>query len=100
LILSISKGELYVLYSKAEANYYECINNKGNEFLQEELPVPIESIELKHSSVKVVFTQEDVSCYNLEIILSLWIDTTKSIGKYWYIEDDKGNAVDDGLVFY
>jgi hypothetical protein len=100
VIFNISKEELHVLYRKAEEGYYKCINNKDNKFLEEEMQMPFASVRVKRSGVKVVFLQEDISGYSLEIVLALCSDSDKSIGKYRLVEDDKGNVVDDGLVIY
>jgi hypothetical protein len=100
VIFIISKEELQVFYRKAEESCYKCLNNKDHKFLEEEMQMPVASVGLKHSSVKVVISQDDIAGYTLEIELSLWGNAAKSIGKYWYIEDDKGAVVDDGLVLY
>jgi hypothetical protein len=100
MIFNISKEELDGLYRKAEESCYRCLNNKDNKFLEEEMQMPVASVGLKYSSVKVEFLGKDINSYTLEITLSLWGNTARSIGKYWYIENDKGAVVDDGLVLY
>lgn len=100
MLFNISKEELNALYRKADESCYKCLNNKDNKFLEEEMQMPVTSVGVKHSKVKVVFWQDDIYEYTLEIELSLWGNSEKSIGRYWYIEDDKGDFVDDGLVLY
>lgn len=97
---NISKEELNTLYSKAEAGYYKCINKKENKFLEEEMRMPFSSVRVERSEVKVIFFREETDSYKLETKLSILGDFAKPIGKYWYVIDDKGNFVDDGLVVY
>ncbi|GAA3930326.1 hypothetical protein GO495_07435 [Chitinophaga oryziterrae] len=100
MIIDISKQELALLYTKAKEKYNNCINNEDNAFLEEEVPVPFNTIELKEFDIKIVFSQEDTETYVLEIAIGLWDRSNQFIGKYVFIEDDRGNAVDDSLVFF
>ncbi|MBW8686976.1 hypothetical protein [Chitinophaga rhizophila] len=68
--------------------------------MQEEISIPFEEIELKESDIKVVFSQCNVAEYFFEIGMTLWDTSNQILGKYVYVEDDKGNVVDDSLVFY
>ncbi|SEW40134.1 hypothetical protein SAMN05428988_5232 [Chitinophaga sp. YR573] len=100
MIVEISKHEFTLLYTKAKEKYNNCINDEDNAFLEEEVSVPLKTIELKESSIKVVFSLEDTERYLLEITITLWDRSNQLIGKYEYIQDDEGNGVDDSLVFY
>jgi hypothetical protein len=100
MIIDISKQEVALLYAKAKEKYNNCINHEDNAFLEEEASVPLKTIELKESSIKVVFSQEDTERYLLEITIGLWDRSNQSIGKYMYIQDDVGNTIDDSLVFF
>lgn len=100
MIIEISKQEVALLYTKAKEKYNNCISNEDNAFLEEEVSVPLKTIELKEASIKVVFSLEDTERYLLEITVTLWDRSNQLIGKYQYIQDDEGNGVDDSLVFY
>ncbi len=100
MILEISKQDLTLYYSKAREQYDQCINNKDNAFLEKEISVPLDTIELKDAEVKYVFSQENTEEYMLEITIMLWDKSSQLIGKYVYVEDDKGNGVDDSLVWF
>lgn len=99
-MINISKQELNFLYNKAKERYYKCIKDSDNVFLEEELLVPLDSIKLRFLSIKIVFSQDISERYELEISLGLWTESSIQIGKYLYIENDKGNAIDDSLVFF
>ena len=96
-MIIVSDRELSELYDKAVEMYFECINNDYAS-LQEEISIPIEQIVLKHSSVKVVFCDNIPKIDSWEVTIILW-DESSMIGRYTYIEDDQGNALDDILVF-
>lgn len=100
MILDINNQMLALYYSKARENYNKCIKNEENAFLQEELSVPFDTIELRESNIKVVFHDGNTETYMLEISITLWDSSNQILGKYVYIEDDKENAVDDSLVFF
>lgn len=99
MILDINKLYLHLLYKKAKEGFNRCINYKENKFLQNEINVPIESVFLKETSVRIVFLNDITNEYILEICLTLHA-ADKIIGKYTYHEDEKGYPVDDSLVFY
>jgi hypothetical protein len=100
MIIDISKQEVALLYTKAKEKYNKCIQHEANAFLEEEVPVPFNTIELKEFDIKIVFSQENTETYVLEIAIGLCDRSNQFIGKYVFIEDDKGNAVDDSLVFF
>ena len=100
MIISIKKTELKLLYDKAIRNYHDCLIKVDNAFLRDELSIPLESIILKFSNIKIVFSQTDIENYVFETTISLWDYNDKYIGKYVYIEDGNGNEVDDKLVFF
>lgn len=97
--VEINESDFAVFYDKAREGFSKCINTEGNEYLQEEIDVPFESVTLVDASVKVVFSLKDTKSYILEICIMLHI-SNMMIGKYTYYMDDKGNPVDDSLVFY
>ncbi len=99
MIFDINKQELSRLYNKTREMYSNCIQNKDNSFLQEEILIPLEQIELKNSSIKVCFSQDIDNRYSWETSITLW-DGSSIIGKYIYIEDDQRNFLDEFLGFF
>jgi hypothetical protein len=99
MIIDLNSNDLNERYKKTVAMYYECINHKENAFLQDELSIPFEQVKLKKASVKIVFfdTLDEIDSWEVSIDL---LDESSIIGKYTYIDDDKGNVLDDILVFY
>ena len=94
-----NRTELTSLYNKARKAYAKCIQMDENAYLKEEVPIPLEQIELKNLAVKIVFHEENVESDSIEVSIGLW-NKFSIIGKYVYIEDNQGIIVDDGLVFY
>lgn len=98
-MIIVSNRELGELYEKATESYHRCVNNPENTFLQDEISIPIDEIQLKRTKVKAVFTENTPEVYSWEVEIVLW-DENAMIGRYTYIEDDMGNEIDNGLVFY
>ncbi|HZG00982.1 MAG TPA: hypothetical protein VEY71_08265 [Chitinophagales bacterium] len=96
----LNKLDLTSLYEKAQEHYERCIAAVENRFLSKEVTVPLESIVLKRANVKIVYRQEICENYQLEVCLELFDENNNSVGKYTYVEDEQGRAVDDHLVFY
>lgn len=90
---------LLLLYNKAKQKFEECINDDDNKFLKDEVSLSVHEIEVIKKDIKIVFSQMDFEQYLFEVSLILF-DGQKEIGKYLYIENEKGEAVDDSLVFY
>nr|WP_294949105.1 hypothetical protein [uncultured Mucilaginibacter sp.] len=99
MIIDVSSGTLSDYYKKAFDNYYECVNREGNGYLQDEILIPLDQVKLKYPSLKIVFHGDNDDIYAWEVRIVLW-DESSMIGKYTYIEDDKGNPLDESLVFY
>jgi hypothetical protein len=100
MTINIVKKDLVLLYTSATESYYKCIRYSGNAFLEQEISVPLETVGLVNSNVKIVFSHEDIKEYQLEVTLKLLDKSDQSIGKYVYVEDHEGNAIDDSLVFF
>ena len=100
MTIDLRTEDLDLLYAKANEECRKCICNKDNDFLKEEIAVPLKTIKLKQLNVKIVFSQEITENYLLEINLILCDKYNKSIGRYVYVEDNRGNAVEDSLVFF
>ncbi|MNY47095.1 hypothetical protein D3C86_1823350 [compost metagenome] len=99
MTIEISKSNLDLLYNKARASFGECIDLKENEFLQQEVDIPLKSIILREKDIKIVFSPEIPESFTREVYLKLYSGNIE-IGKYLYIEDKDGNPIDDSLVFY
>ena len=87
------------LYDTAKAKFRQCISDEENQFLKGEVGIPLENILIIESEIKIVFSQRITEHFLIEISLLLF-DGNKKIGKYLYIENEKGEAVDDALVFH
>ena len=99
MIIEINRSYFDSLYNRARQGFYECIRLKENEFLREEIPGPLESIILKGTNIKIVFSQDIIDAYVLKICLTLFA-ANREVGKYTYYENEGGSPVDDSLVFY
>lgn len=99
MTIEIDKSNLDLLYNKAKESYNECIDLKDNEFLQQEVDIPLKSIIPKETNVKVVISAEIPESFTREVCLTLYANS-KVIGEYVYIENEKGDAIDDSLIFY
>ncbi|MBK5722310.1 hypothetical protein JGH11_15655 [Dysgonomonas sp. Marseille-P4677] len=91
--------DLSLLYIKAKRSFKECISNKDNEFLKDEINIPLEDIIVIEENIKIIFTQKGFNHYLIEVSLLLF-DTNKEIGKYIYSENEKQEDIEDSLVFY
>ncbi|WP_341839299.1 hypothetical protein [Chitinophaga caseinilytica] len=98
--IDISKEEINALYARAKVLYHRCINGNDNESLQVEIGIPLNSIRVVGTEAKIAFAFDDPDRYTLEACLYLFNSESDLLGKYMYVEDDKGNAVSDDLIFY
>ena len=99
MTIEINTDLFELLYKKATKSFYDCIGAQENKFLKSEIDIPIKSIDLIESYVKITFPQGDFNHYDTEVILLLQANN-KEIGKYIYIEDNTGKQIDDSLIFY
>lgn len=90
---------LDVQYSKAKAAFEQCITNPDNEYLNEEIDIPISEIITKNESVKIQFSGSNKNHYIVETLLLLLTPNDEKIGYYCYHENENEEAVDDYLVF-
>ncbi|RPD41370.1 hypothetical protein [Chitinophaga barathri] len=100
MIIDVNKQDLSALYDKAKEKYKECINNKENEFLQKEVGASLKSVMSKEKSIKIVFSPEFTGKYLVEICLALSDKDDSLLGEYMYVENEKGDIIDDSLVFW
>jgi hypothetical protein len=91
--------ELFLLFNKAKSKFEECINDEDNKFLLDELNLSSQEIVVIEKDIKIVFYKRSFERFYFEISLVLF-DGKNEIGKYSYIENEKGESVDDSLVFY
>ena len=94
-----SVPDLSLLYNKAKESFKECIRNKDNEFLKNEVSISLEDIVVIEESIKIVFSQKFFNRYLVEVSLLLF-DGNKEIGKYLYFENEREEDIDDSLVFH
>lgn len=85
------------LFEKAKKNYYQCITLKENDFLSEEVNVPLTSIVLEETDIKITFSKHIPNTYRVDVALTLYANN-EIIGKYAYTEN--GDDIEDSLVFY
>jgi hypothetical protein len=97
--LKILLPKLSLLYENAKKSFNECILNKDNDFLRDEINIPIEDIILIEKDIKFVFSQKFFDRYIIEVCLLLFAEN-KEIGKYLYFENENNEGIDDSLVFY
>ncbi len=93
------ESDLLLYYSKAIESFQECIRDKDNEFLKEELSISLDDIRVTEKELKIIFTERTFDVYLIEVSLQL-LSGSKEIGKYSYILNEKKEGVDDSLVFY
>lgn len=93
------KKVILLLYDKAKKKFDECINDEDNKFLKDEINIPLIEIIIIEKNIKIVFSELDFEQYLFEVSLILF-DGHKEIGKYLYIENERGETIDDSLVFY
>jgi len=97
--MEISKNDLKQIYSKANAAFIECITCRENEFLRDEIDIPIDLITTKEEFVRVQFYKSEVNVFVIEANIQLLAPDGKLIGTYSYYEDETGSPVDDRLTF-
>jgi len=89
--------ELVEFYKRAEAGFISCLQKYDNEFLHDEISVPMSDIKLKRSNVKFVFSETSTDRYTVEVCFALW-NKSNSIGRYIFYEDENGNVFDDSFI--
>lgn len=99
MVIEVNEKYFNLLYAKAKEKCFECINHEGNEHLEHEAGIQLNSILLRETTIKIIFRQENIHEYLLEINLFLY-DCDNEIGKYSYTESMTGESIDDSLVFY
>ncbi len=99
MTIEVNEQDLALLYHKAEQKYKASIRDKENEFLKEEIDIPLESIQAIAKDIKFTFTQESAHEYLVEVTLILHAGD-KEIGKYISIETETGEMIDDFLIFH
>lgn len=90
---------LDVQYSKAKAAFEELFTNPDNEYLNEEIDIPVSEIVTKNESVTIQFSGNDKNHYIVETLLLLFTLSDEKIGYYCYHEDENEEVVDDYLLF-
>ncbi len=93
------EAELLLLYNKAKKSFDECIRNKDNVFLRDEVRIPLFDVKVVEQGIKIVFSKRDFKHYTFEVCLLLF-DGSMEIGKYIYFENDRKEGIDDRLTFY
>lgn len=88
------------LYLKAKHSYYKCVLDPDNDFLKDEIKVPIEEIILKEDSIRLQFFASDTDKFIVEVKLTLFSLAAHPIGYYTYYEDQSRTQTDDSLIFY
>jgi len=99
MTIELSSQKSECLYKKAFEACWLCIYHKENAFLKEEISILPEQIQLKESSVKVIFSKNSSKIHCWEVNIDLWNESS-CIGKYTYIEDKDGSFLDDSLTFF
>lgn len=87
------------LYLKAKLSFNECILNPDNNYLKEEIDIPIDEISLVEDFIRVQFFKNNIDKFVVEVGLKLISQDNRSIGRYFYYEDEKNTPLDDSLIF-
>ena len=87
------------LYLRAKGSYYECILDPSNDFLKNEIDVPIAEITLIEQHIRVQFLKYEVNNLIVEVKLLMARPDNTILGYYAYHEDENQVCVDDFLVF-
>ena len=95
----LDRINLDVQYSKAKAGFDGCITNPNNEYLNEQIEIPVSKIITKNESVKIQFSGNDRNHYIVETLLLLFTPNDEKIGYYCYHEDENEEYQDEYLVF-
>ncbi len=77
-----------------------CVLDPSNDFLKNEIDVPIAEITLIEQHIRVEFLKHDVNTFIVEVKLLLARPDNSSLGYYAYHEDENQTYVDDFLVFH
>ncbi len=93
------ESDASLFYNKAKESFADCIQNKDNAFLRDEVNIPLEDIVVTEKDIKIVFQKRVFDEYIIEVRLLL-LEDSRSIGEYVYTENDKREWIDDSLVFY
>ena len=97
--MSMEFRDLSLFYYKAKRSFEQCIQDSDNDFLKNEINIPVEEIIVVEKNIKIVFSRRAFESYLIEVSLSLF-EVDKEIGRYLYVENDKKEGIDDSLVFY
>lgn len=98
-IKDLIDNEYYFL--KCKAAFQECINSKGNDYLKEELVVPVDEIVIQNEYINLSFKQENKEFFVIDVRIGLFNkEIDKKIGYYNYQEDMNGDYLDEFLVIY
>jgi hypothetical protein len=99
MVVEITEQDLALLYEKARKSFLQCISNPDNAYLQDEVNIPLEQIVAQGATVKAVFLEQSNHLYAMEVCLVLHAKEDV-IGRYDYSENEAGEPIEDGLVFY
>lgn len=97
----IDKQNIEAIFKRTVEFYNSCIHSKENAFLEIEVGDSLSSIIPIKDSIKIIFQNENCinQDYIFEIKLILKNTSGDTIGSYLYVENDKGEPVDDFLSF-
>lgn len=98
-IKSLFDQEYY--YLKCKTAFQDCISNKENDFLKEEIETPINDLVLHNDQITLLFKSENNDDFIIDIKIKLInSDLNKQIGYYKYQENMEGEYLDEFLVFF
>jgi hypothetical protein len=87
------------LYLKAKKSFNACILNPDNDYLKDEINIPINEIILVEEFIRIQFFKYDIEKFVVEVKLKLISHDDHIIGSYLYWEDEKNTPLDDSLIF-
>lgn len=87
------------LYLKAKLSFNECILNPNNNYLKDEIDIQIDEVSLVEDFIRLQFFKNNIDKFVVEVKLKLISQDNRSIGTYFYYEDEKNTPLDDSLIF-
>ena len=98
-MLNLSPQYLKDLCAKAKFAFNKCIADPENDFLQDEIKIPLGNVILLEEFVRLKFVNYEIDRFEIEVKLALASPDGSLIGMYLYYEDERGLVIDDMLVF-
>lgn len=88
------------LFQRSVKSFYDCIESEENFFLENEINLALKSLIPAYESINITLPLENCfEHFHVEVTMKLLSSDGNSVGKYSYIENEEGVAIDDFLSF-